>query len=214
MKIISWNGHGLNSCKKRALVKGLLQQQNPSIVLLRETKLDDTDSHIIKYIWSYPFIDWTTLDVIDTLGGLLIIWRSPDFTLLEELDDLVGLGGDSWINGGDLNITRWSWEKSHDQFIPNNMQLFNQWIANYHLRDIVTLDHFPPAMIACDIDWGPCPFRIEKSWLSTPLFLPLVETWWTNNRVAGWPGHGLMMKLKALIMFFRSWNNNQFGEAT
>ena len=79
---------------------------------------------------------------------------------------------------------------------------------------IVTLDHFPPAMIACDIDWGPCPFRIEKSWLSTPLFLPLVETWWTNNRVAGWPGHGLMMKLKALIMFFRSWNNNQFGEAT
>lgn len=54
----------------------------------------------------------------------------------QELDDLVGLGGDSWINGGDLNITRWSWEKSHDQFIPNNMQLFNQWIANYHLRDV------------------------------------------------------------------------------
>ncbi|TYK17996.1 reverse transcriptase [Cucumis melo var. makuwa] len=68
-------------------------------------------------------------------------------------------------------------------------------------------------MTAGDIDRGPCPFRFENSWLSTPSFWPLVETWWTNNRVAGWPRHGLMMKLKALQMFLRSWNN-QHREAT
>lgn len=73
MKIISSNVHGLNSWKKRALVKRSLQQQNPSIVLLQETKLDDTDSNIIKSIWSSPLIGWTTLDMIDTLGGLLIL---------------------------------------------------------------------------------------------------------------------------------------------
>ena len=154
MKIISSNVHGLNSWKKRALVKRSLQQQNPSIVLLQETKLDDTDSNIIKSIWSSPLIGWTTLDMIDTLGGLLILWRTPDFVVLEviqslytvsihisladgfsfstvhgpsdgldhpnfwqELDDLVGLGGNSWIIGGDFNITRWSWEKSHDQSV-------------------------------------------------------------------------------------------------
>ncbi|KAE8648339.1 hypothetical protein Csa_023126 [Cucumis sativus] len=193
MKIISSNVHGLNSWKKRALVKRSLQQQNPSIVLLQETKLDDTDSNIIKSIWSSPLIGWTTLDMIDTLGD--------------------GPGRNRMIN-----------------LLQNNMWLFNQQIANYHLRDMPLkkcnlgpgrdvhqldhVDHFPLAMTTGDIDWGPCPFKFENSWLSTPSFRPPVETWWTNNRVAGWPRHGMMMKLKALKCSFRSWNNNKHREAT
>lgn len=40
-----------------------------------------------------------------------IVLYHPDFW--SELDDLAGLGGDSWIVGGNFNVTRRSWEKSH-----------------------------------------------------------------------------------------------------
>ncbi|KAE8646206.1 hypothetical protein Csa_016786 [Cucumis sativus] len=37
----------------------------------------------------------------------------------------------------------------------------------------------------------------------------VVESWWSNTRVAGHPGHILMMKLKQLKSFIRSWANTQ-----
>lgn len=36
-----------------------------------------------------------------------------------------------------------------------------------------------------------------------------MESWWSNTRVAGHPGHILMMKLKQLKSFIRSWANTQ-----
>uniref|UniRef100_A0A0A0KMS2 Uncharacterized protein n=1 Tax=Cucumis sativus TaxID=3659 RepID=A0A0A0KMS2_CUCSA len=86
--------------------------------------------------------------------------------------------------------------------------------GSFQVHQLDHVDHFPLAMTTGDIDWGPCPFKFENSWLSTPSFRPPVETWWTNNRVAGWPRHGMMMKLKALKCSFRSWNNNKHREAT
>lgn len=64
MKIQSWNVHHLNSGKKRTIVKRLIQQHNPSIVLLQETKLPDTDSFLVKSIWSFAFIGWAEIDAI------------------------------------------------------------------------------------------------------------------------------------------------------
>lgn len=87
MKILSWNVRGLNSWKKCALVKRLLQQHNPNIVLLQETKLDATGS-LIKSIWSSAFTGWSALDAIDTSGGLLILWHLPDFTVHEVIHGL------------------------------------------------------------------------------------------------------------------------------
>ncbi|TYK17414.1 hypothetical protein E5676_scaffold434G002760 [Cucumis melo var. makuwa] len=122
MKIQSWNVHGLNPWKKRTIVKRLIQQHNPSIVLLQETKLPDTDSFLVKSIGSFAIIGWSEIDAIDTSDGL-ILRSAPDFTVHDviqglyivsiQLDDLAGLGGDSWIVGGNFNVTRWSWEKSH-----------------------------------------------------------------------------------------------------
>lgn len=146
------------------MVKKLIQQHNPSIVFLQETKLSSVDSLLIKSIWSFAFIGWTSLDAIDLSGGILILWSEPDFSILkviqghfsisiyvllangysfwliaiygpsdnvyradfwQELDDFAGLGGEDWANGGDFNVTWWSWEKSHDRTISSSMRAFN-----------------------------------------------------------------------------------------
>ncbi|KAA0064805.1 DNA-directed RNA polymerase I subunit 2 [Cucumis melo var. makuwa] len=99
-----------------------------------ETKLEDTDSYIIKSIWRFTFIVGATLDAIDTRVVSLFY----------------------------------------------GVHLISLFLRLTDYR--VTLYHFPIAMT------------------------------WTNNRVSGWPEYGLMMKLKALKMFLRSWNNNQHRE--
>ena len=54
----------------------------------------------------------------------------------QELYDLVGMRGDSWIIVCDFNVTRWSWEKFHNHSIFSSMSTFDQWINDYHLWDI------------------------------------------------------------------------------
>lgn len=87
MKIQSWNVHGLNPWKKRTIVKRLIQQHNPSIVLLQETKLPDTDSFLVKSIGSFAIIGWSEIDAIDTSDGL-ILRSAPDFTVHDVIQGL------------------------------------------------------------------------------------------------------------------------------
>lgn len=74
MKILSWNVRGLNNYKKRLKIKKFIQKHCPDIVLLQETKLQQTDESIIKSLWSSKDIGWTQIDAVGSSGGVITLW--------------------------------------------------------------------------------------------------------------------------------------------
>ena len=61
MNVLSWNIRGLNSPSKYMILRKIINQDNPSIVMLQETKYDkDT---MIRNAWK--------------------VWRNCDVTLVE-----------------------------------------------------------------------------------------------------------------------------------
>ncbi|XP_022158956.1 uncharacterized protein LOC111025405 [Momordica charantia] len=73
-----------------------------------------------------------------------------------------------------------------------------------------TSDHFPILLDFGQNNWGLTPFRFENMWLSHKTFKPFLETWWGNKPLHGWPGHGLMMKLKSLKYAIKLWITEHF----
>ena len=57
------------------------------IVCFQETKVSSCDVAFVQSLWSSPFIDWVVLDVVQTSGGVLLIWNKRVF---EKLDVMVG----------------------------------------------------------------------------------------------------------------------------
>ena len=70
LKILSWNVRGLNNFHKRVIVKILLKERKGDVICLQETKLDSTNSTVVKSLWGGPLVDWAVLDAIHTAGGI------------------------------------------------------------------------------------------------------------------------------------------------
>ena len=62
---------GLNNFHGRDAVKNMLKEWQGDVVCLQETKLDCTNSTIVKNLWGSPFVDWAVLDAIHTARGIL-----------------------------------------------------------------------------------------------------------------------------------------------
>ena len=54
------------------------------IVCLQETKLKGTSSEMVRSLGVGGFIKWASVDAIGALGGILIMWDSRVFQLLEK----------------------------------------------------------------------------------------------------------------------------------
>ena len=65
LKILSWNVRGLNN------LKILLKEWKGDVICLQETKLDSTNSTVVKSLWGSPLVDWAVLDAIHTAGYLV-----------------------------------------------------------------------------------------------------------------------------------------------
>ena len=75
LKILSWNVSGLNNFCKRVIVKILLKEWKGDIICLQETKLNSTNSTVVKSLWGSPFVDSAVLvllDAIHTCWGYLV----------------------------------------------------------------------------------------------------------------------------------------------
>jgi len=78
-------------------VKNMLKEWQGDVVCLQETKLDSTNSTIVKSLWGSPFVDWVVLDAIHivggildaihTVGGILLAW---DRRVFEKVNCFVG----------------------------------------------------------------------------------------------------------------------------
>ena len=87
LRLLSWNVRGLNNPRKRLVCKNLLKEWKCDIVCLQETKVASIDIAFVRSLWGSPFIDWVSLDVVQSLGGVLLVW---DKRVLEKLDVIVG----------------------------------------------------------------------------------------------------------------------------
>ena len=56
-------------------------------MVCRETKLFVIDLGVIRSLWSSPYVGWVALDVVNTAGGVLLMW---DKRMLEMRDSVVG----------------------------------------------------------------------------------------------------------------------------
>ena len=74
LKILSWNVRGLNDGRKCLIVKNLLRDWKCDVIYLQETKLAGLDRQLVGSLWSCPYMDWVTLDAVQTAGRVLLKW--------------------------------------------------------------------------------------------------------------------------------------------
>ena len=67
--------------------KNLLKEWRCDIVYLQETKISSVNSAVLCSLSGSPFIDWAVLGVVQTSGGVLLLW---DKQVVEKIDVLVG----------------------------------------------------------------------------------------------------------------------------
>ena len=79
MKTISWNIRGINSPIKHSMIKKKIQQENPTILMLQETK---TSSSKIESLMSKLWCGSQTisLDSSRASGGFSISWNPKEIT--------------------------------------------------------------------------------------------------------------------------------------
>ena len=78
LRLLSWNVRGLNNSQKIEVCKNLLKEWKCDIVCFQETKISSINVAFVWSLWGSPFIDWAILDVVQTSGGVLLIWDKMD----------------------------------------------------------------------------------------------------------------------------------------
>jgi exonuclease III len=73
LKIFNWNVRGLNSVVRREAVKLMIQQANPTIICLQETKLNSVDGRLAMELLGPRFNNHLAFIPADEIrGGVLI----------------------------------------------------------------------------------------------------------------------------------------------
>ena len=68
-------------------MKNLLKKWKCDVLCFHETKLDCTNSSVMKSLWGSPLVDWVALDAIHKAGGVLLTW---DKRVYEKIDYMIG----------------------------------------------------------------------------------------------------------------------------
>ncbi|KAL7208370.1 hypothetical protein ACSBR1_030177 [Camellia fascicularis] len=81
MKILTWNVRGLKRKEKRSKIKRMLKDRGIDIVLFQETKKASMSEKEIKELWARDSMQYMTVDVEGSAGGLLCIWDPGVFQM-------------------------------------------------------------------------------------------------------------------------------------
>ena len=81
MKVVSWNCRGLGSNKKIEAMKDLIRMSNPEILLIQETKLEQSGFlYVSQFFWKRG--EGATMSARGASGGLGTLWNSIKFDLV------------------------------------------------------------------------------------------------------------------------------------
>jgi len=76
MKVISYNVRGLGGGEKRVEVRRLVQEKNPFVLCIQESKMSFVDDFLIKSIWGLTPCGYSYQPSSGASGGLITVWDS------------------------------------------------------------------------------------------------------------------------------------------
>jgi len=76
MKVISYNVRGLGGGEKRVEVRRFVQENNPFVLCIQESKLSIVDEFLVKSIWGISPCGFSFQPSVGASGGLLTVWDS------------------------------------------------------------------------------------------------------------------------------------------
>jgi len=76
MKIISYNVRGLGGGEKRVEVRRLVEEKNPFVLCIQESKLGFVDDFLVKSIWGNATFGFSFQPSVGASGGLVTVWDS------------------------------------------------------------------------------------------------------------------------------------------
>jgi exonuclease III len=93
MKVVSLNMRGWGGSAKRRRLSSFLQQGKFDVCFLQETKKSSIEDFLIYNLWGHKDVRWVAKDPIGLSGGLLILWNSNCFNLINSFygDGFLGI---------------------------------------------------------------------------------------------------------------------------
>ena len=76
MKVVSYNVRGLGGLEKRSEVRRLVQEKNPFVLCIQESKLGVVDDYVIKAIWGDTPYGYSFQSSVGAFGGLITVWNN------------------------------------------------------------------------------------------------------------------------------------------
>jgi len=76
MKVISYNVRGLGGTEKRVEVRRLVQEKNPNVLCIQESKLGFVDDNVIKAIWVDALFGYSFQSSVGASGGMITVWNN------------------------------------------------------------------------------------------------------------------------------------------
>ncbi|KAL7239755.1 hypothetical protein ACSBR2_005600 [Camellia fascicularis] len=76
MKLLSWNIGGLGKSVKKSRIKKLSKDRLIDIVFFQETKKAVVSNNVVRGLWGSKKMEYMSVDLEGTVGGLLCIWDS------------------------------------------------------------------------------------------------------------------------------------------
>lgn len=73
--LISWNVRGLNSAVRCNTVHELMRETKCNIVCLQETKLQNMDGSLARFLGGYKLDSFANKPARGTRGGILLLWN-------------------------------------------------------------------------------------------------------------------------------------------
>jgi len=76
MKIVSFNVRGLGGGEKRAEVRRFVNEKNPSVLCIQESKWTVVSDFMIKSLWGDGLCGYSYQSSVGASGGLVTVWDS------------------------------------------------------------------------------------------------------------------------------------------
>ncbi|XP_073022115.1 uncharacterized protein [Primulina eburnea] len=113
-------GHRRRAARRRQLVRTVIRNEKPDIVVILETKRGQVDKRFVASVWKSSFVDWVCLPSVGRSGGILVIW-----------DPRVVVVGNNLIREFSLSIEirwnediKWWFSAIYRPVKPREMELF------------------------------------------------------------------------------------------
>ena len=121
LKIMSWNVRGVNNQDKRKVLEAFIRSKKVDIVCLQETKIQNMRVGLVRSLGVGRFLDWGTVDVEGSVGGILVFW---DKRVVELVDMETGIFSVSCCFRNCIDGFQWMFSGVYGPVVDSKSEFF------------------------------------------------------------------------------------------